>query len=322
MVLAVEARNLSIGYLDEDDNVVLVVRNASFSVEEGEVCCLVGESGSGKTTLGNSIAGVLPPYTVTRGLLYLFGKLVVKDELRFYEGVRGRLVSYIPQNPGSSLSPYMRVWDQFWRVMKAHGFTEETARKKVVEILRLLNLKTEVLELYPHELSGGMQQRVAVGLSLVTGAKLLVADEPTSSVDAHLKLQLMRLFREIKGLYGITIVLITHDILLAGKVCDRILVMYGGEIVEVSGANELLENPLHPYTRLLTRVVPVLGYKKKLESIPGEPPRPGQVLEGCVFYERCPVRGDECVKTPPAREVEGRVVKCWRPLIRESALLS
>jgi oligopeptide/dipeptide ABC transporter ATP-binding protein len=315
VVLAVESKGLSIGYLDEEDRVLWVVKKVDIEIGEGEVHCLVGESGCGKTTLGNSIAGVLPPYSVTRGELIIYGRRVIKDDLRFYEGVRGKLTSYIPQNPGSSLSPYMRIWDQFWRVLREQGLDERFAKERATGILKTLNLDRDVLEHYPHELSGGMQQRVAIGLSLATGAKVIVADEPTSSVDAHLKLQLMRLFKDVRNTYGVTIVLITHDILLAGKVCDRISVMYAGEIVEEGDSMSVLTRPLHPYTKLLVGVVPVLGFKKKLASIPGEPPKPGFLRDGCYFYERCPFRDAICLNHVETQIIDGRRVKCRKPLV-------
>lgn len=315
MVLAVESKGLSIGYLDEEDRVLWVVKNVDMQVREGEIYCLVGESGCGKTTLGSSIAGVLPPYSVTRGELVIYGRRVIKDVLRSYEGVRGKLTSYIPQNPGSSLSPYMRIWDQFWRVLREQGLNEKTAKERATAILKTLSLGQGVLEHYPHELSGGMQQRVAIGLSLATGAKVLVADEPTSSVDANLKLQLMRLFKDVRDNYGVTIVLITHDILLAGKACDRIAVMYAGEIVEEGDSTSVLTRPLHPYTKLLVDVVPMLGFKKTLASIPGEPPKPGLLREGCYFYERCPFRDEVCLNHVETQVIDGRRVKCWKPLV-------
>ncbi|WP_440059782.1 ABC transporter ATP-binding protein [Thermogladius sp. 4427co] len=320
MVLAVRSVGFRVGYLNEENKVLWVVRNIDLSVEEGSIHCIVGESGCGKTTLGLAITGILPPYAVTRGELYIFGKLVLKDDSWRYEGVRGRVTAYIPQNPGSSLNPFIKIWRQFWNVLKERGYNEVDAKNYAAEILKTVGLNPSVLDYYPNELSGGMQQRVAIGLSLATGAKLIVADEPTSNVDAHLKLHLMRVFKEIRDSYKTTIIIITHDILLAGKICDRISVMYAGEILEEGGALSILENPSHPYTRLLLNVVPVLGVKKPLRSIPGEPPSALYIEDArCSFYDRCPFRDSTCLIKPPIIEVDGKRVKCWKPLAKETA---
>lgn len=314
MVLAVEAKRLSVGY-EELEELLWAVREASFEVGEGEAFCIVGESGSGKSTVASAIAGILPPHAVTDGELRIWGKLVVKGNERSYEGVRGRLVTYVPQSPGASLNPYLEIGDQFYHVLNnLYGLNRREALEKARAYLKMAGLEPDaVLDRYPHELSGGMQQRAAIALSLSTGAKILVADEPTSSLDAHLRLQIVELLKRLRVEAGLTLIFITHDMLLAGALSERIAVMYAGYLVELGPAREVLRKPLHPYTSMLIESVPVLGIKRPLKTYAGEPPGPGKLGKGCPFYDRCPFRLGVCAaETPPAKEVgESHHVACW-----------
>jgi len=314
MVLAIRSINLEIGYMDEEDVVSWAVRGVSFQVEEGEIYCLVGESGCGKSTLGNAVAGILPPHAATRGQLYIYDRKVIDGEKVDYTGVRGRLVTYVPQNPGTSLNPYEVIEDQFYHVLHStYGYDREKSISIAKQYLSLVELDPEkVLDYYPHELSGGMQQRAAIAIALATGARIVVADEPTSSLDAHLRLQLIRLLRKLRDAKGLSILLITHDLVSASKICDRVAVIYAGKIVEEGNGALLLTEPLHPYTQALVDAVPILGLRKPLKSIPGEPPRAGNEIQGCVFHERCPFAFEKCVNPPPELYTMDRKVLCWR----------
>lgn len=314
MVLAIRSINLEIGYMDEENIVSWAVRGVSFQVEEGEIYCLVGESGCGKSTLGNAVAGILPPHATTRGQLYIYDRKVIDGEKVDYTGVRGKLVTYVPQNPGTSLNPYEVIEDQFYHVLHStYGYDREKSISIAKQYLSLVELDPEkVLDYYPHELSGGMQQRAAIAIALATGARIVVADEPTSSLDAHLRLQLIRLLRKLRDTKKLSILLITHDLVSASKICDRVAVMYAGKIVEEGSGALLLTEPLHPYTQALVDAVPILGLRKPLKSIPGEPPRAGKEIEGCVFHERCPFVFEKCVNTPPELYTMDRKVSCWR----------
>jgi len=314
VVLAIRSIHLEIGYMDEEDTVSWAVRGVSFQVEEGEIYCLVGESGCGKSTLGNAVAGILPPHATTRGQLYIYDRKVIDGEKVDYTGVRGKLVTYVPQNPGTSLNPYEVIEDQFYHVLHStYGYDREKSISIAKQYLSLVELDPEkVLDYYPHELSGGMQQRAAIAIALATGARIVVADEPTSSLDAHLRLQLIRLLRKLRDTKRLSILLITHDLVSASKICDRVAVMYAGKIVEEGSGALLLTEPLHPYTQALVDAVPLLGLRKPLKSIPGEPPRAGEEIRGCVFRGRCPFVFEKCVNTPPELYTMDRKVSCWR----------
>lgn len=314
MVLAVDAKRLSIGY-EELDEVLWAVRDVTLEIREGEAFCLVGESGSGKSTVASAIVGILPPHAVTDGELRVNGKLVVKGNERVYEGVRGRVVTYVPQSPGASLNPYMEIGDQFYHVLNSlYGLNRREVLEKARAYLKMVGLEPEaVLDRYPHELSGGMQQRAAIALALSTGARILVADEPTSALDAHLRLQIVELLKRLRTEAGLTLIFITHDMLLAGSLSERIAIMYAGSLVELGPTEEVLKRPLHPYASMLIEAVPLLGAKRPLKSYAGEPPNPGELGRGCPFYDRCPSRLQVCASEHPAmKEVGGaRYVACW-----------
>ncbi|MGC8953306.1 MAG: ABC transporter ATP-binding protein [Desulfurococcus sp.] len=314
MVLAVKAVDLKIGYMDEEEKIYWAVRGVSFQVSESEIYCIVGESGCGKSTIGNAIAGILPSHAVTRGKLYIYDKKVIDNEKMDYTGIRGRVVSYIPQNPGTSLNPYETIEEQFYHVLSSvYGYDKRKSVETARRYLAMVELDPDkVLDYYPHELSGGMQQRAAISIALATGARIIVADEPTSSLDAHLRLQLIRLMRKLRDTVRLSIILITHDLVSAGRICDTIAVMYAGKIVEEGRGSLLLTEPLHPYTQMLVDAVPILGLKKPLKSIPGEPPQVGGEISWCVFRERCPVTFEKCSIHPPELYIMERKVSCWR----------
>ncbi|MEM2024827.1 MAG: ABC transporter ATP-binding protein [Desulfurococcaceae archaeon] len=323
MVLAIHTEKFRVGYLYEDEQIVWAVRDIDISVPEGSAFCLVGESGSGKTTLASAVAGTLPPHSITEGKLYIFNRPVIDGPLHRYNNIRGRVVSLVPQNPGTSLNPFITVEEHFNYLLKNQS---GTSKKRVREIasmyLSKVGLDARVLDMYPHELSGGMQQRVLISLALVNNARILVADEPTSSIDASLKAQIINLINQLRVEFKLTVFMVTHDILVAGTMCDVIAVMYRGKIVEVSTSREIISNPRHPYTKMLLESTPILGVNKVLKSLPGEPPNLIGEQPGCVFTERCPYRDESCKQEPPLKLVnadKSHYLRCWK--LKEPAFM-
>lgn len=317
MVLAIQAENLKIGYLDEEEEeqIVWATRGVDFSVEEGESFCLVGESGCGKSTLASAIAGTLPPHALTVGRLYIFDQLVIDDSKRNYNGVRGRIVGLIPQNPGTSLNPFLTIEDHFYYVLRdSKNMNKSESRKIAHEYLSKVGLDRDVLEKYPHELSGGMQQRVLIAIALASEVKLVVADEPTSSIDANLRAQILSLINKLVKEFKVTLFLVTHDLSSAGRICDKIAVMYAGKIVEMGPTAIITSKSRHPYTKMLFESIPLLGSKRSLNPLPGEPPSIEEDFAWCSFRDRCPLRAEICNKEPPLMPTEEKLhfTRCWR----------
>lgn len=315
MVLAINAKSLRVGYVSEDC-ITWAIRGIDLEVSEGEALCLVGESGCGKSTIANAIAGVLPPHSVTEGKLWIFEYLVIDGPRRNYNGIRGKVVNLIPQNPGTSLNPYMTIEEHFHHVLKdLLRLSKKEAKKVALKSLRKVGLDSDVLSMYPHELSGGMQQRVTIAIALVSGAKVLVADEPTSSIDAGLRAQILSLINKLREEYRLTLVLVTHDVLSTVSTCSKVAVMYAGKIVEMGPTEVVLRKPRHPYTRMLLESVPILGSRKPLRPLPGEPPDLSKNFSWCPFRDRCPFKIGVCENEPSLILVDPEkphYVRCWR----------
>lgn len=315
LVLAIKAENLRVKYTS-GDYVIWAVRGVDLEVSTSEALCIVGESGCGKSTVASAIAGALPPYSVTEGKLWIFEHLVIDGARHEYNGVRGKIVNLIPQNPGTSLNPYMTVEEHFYYVLRdVVGLGKKEIRKLAIENLRKVGLDNGVLDKYPHELSVGMQQRTIIALALASGARILVADEPTSSVDASLKAQVLGLLEKLREEYKLTMVIVTHDILSTVRVCNRIAVMYAGKVVELGPVESILRQPRHPYTKMLIDSAPILGIKKPLKPLPGEPPSLTQDFTWCPFKERCPIKAALCENEPPMIRVSVEIphlVRCWK----------
>jgi oligopeptide/dipeptide ABC transporter ATP-binding protein len=311
-----EIANLQIGFRRDGAPPVRVVDGVDLSVEAGEVLGLVGESGCGKTLTAMSIARLLPSRAVEilGGEIRLAGRDVWRLSRAELRQIRGGVVSYVFQQAGAALNPVMRVGAQIMESLRLHR-PEAATEAEVIRLLRQVGIPAPETRArcYPHELSGGMQQRVMIAMAIAPRPKLLVADEPTTALDVTLQAQIIELLRELRRELGMSILLITHNLGLVGDLADRVAVMYAGQLVETAPAHELLKRPVHPYTRALLNSVPVLGRRQeRLQAIPGVVPPPGAWPGGCRFHPRCPARQADCETTaPPFLELPGaRQARC------------
>lgn len=292
------------------------IDDVSLSIGAGETVCLVGESGCGKSVTAQSIARLVPspPAKYVGGEILLNGRDTLKMSPRELRGIRGGVVGFIFQEPGAALNPVFRVGAQIKESLKLHR-PEKANHAEVLRLLKLVGIPAPESRIrnYPFEMSGGMQQRVMIAMALASEPRLLVADEPTTALDVTIQAQILDLLRDLKERLGMAILLITHNLGIVGGMADRVAVMYAGQMVEVAPARELLQRPLHPYTRALMNSVPKLhGAASRLSAIPGNVPRIGDFPPGCRFAPRCPIARPECsVKVPELLELEpGRFVRC------------
>lgn len=293
---------LEIQDLQLDFGPVRVVDGVSLTVEAGRTLALVGESGCGKSVTALSVARLLPspPVRYAGGSVRLAGREVLalrESELRT---LRGGVVGYVFQDPGASLNPVQRIGTQILESLRLHR-PEKAREAEAIRLLKQVGIPAPESRVrdYPHQLSGGMQQRAMIALALASEPQLLIADEPTTALDVTIQAQIMDLLRDLQRQLGMAILLITHNLGLVGDLADRVAVMYAGQIVESGSARELLRAPQHPYTRALLNSVPELGRRRdRLVTIPGQVPSPGQWPAGCRFAPRCPVARPSCAQTP------------------------
>src|SRR5580698_7390000 len=292
-----EIKNLKLEF-SAGDRSLRAVDDVSFTIDAGETVCLVGESGCGKSVTALSIARLVPtpPARYPGGEILLNGKDVLKMSKTELRGIRGGVVSYIFQDPSASLNPVFRVGNQIKESLKLHR-PEKATDAEVVRLLKLVGIPAPESRIkdYPHQMSGGMQQRVMIAMALASEPKLLVADEPTTALDVTIQAQILELLLDLKKRLGMSILLITHNLGIVGDIADRVAVMYAGQIVETAPALELLKRPLHPYTQALMNSVPSLeGEAVRLTAIPGTVPRLGAFPPGCRFHPRCPRAQPDC----------------------------
>lgn len=316
-----EIRDLEVQFATEDGT-VRAVDGVSLSIGEAETLALVGESGCGKSVTALSIARLVPepPSRVTGGSIMLEGVNTLAMNSRELRSLRGAKVAYVFQEPGSALNPVFRVGDQIGEAIRLHRDLRGGA--VAAEVLRLLKLvgipapEARMRE-YPHQLSGGMQQRVMIAMALASRPRLLVADEPTTALDVTIQAQILSLLLDLKERLGMAMLLITHNLGVVAQVADRVAVMYAGRIVEEAPVEALLRLPRHPYTRGLLDSIPKLGLgAERLSTIGGSVPHPGEMPPGCKFAPRCSIARAECHLAEPAlEEIEpGRKVRCpfWK----------
>lgn len=321
-----ELKNLQIEF-GSGARAARAVDGVSLSLEAGKTLCLVGESGSGKSVTALSIARLLPapPARYAGGEILLEGRDVLKMSSRGLREVRGGIVSYVFQEPGASLNPVFRIGAQIKESLGYHRPAAATDAE-VIRLLKLVGIPapTSRLRNYPHELSGGMQQRVMIAMALASQPKLLVADEPTTALDVTIQAQIIDLLANLRQQLGMAVLLITHNLGIVGDLADDIAVMYAGQIVEQGPARDILRRPLHPYSQALIQSVPKLEADvERLTAIPGAVPLPGAFPDGCRFHPRCPRAQASCsTQAPELDSVQGdRRVRCplWNSPIPTNA---
>jgi peptide/nickel transport system permease protein len=297
------------------------VREVSFTVATGEVLGIVGESGSGKSLTALAIAQLIgAPGEVVAERIEFQGRELRRMSPRERDRLLGTAMAMVFQDPATSLNPALRLGRQLAEVMEVHGGARRrVALRRAVDRLRRVRIAAPEhrIRQYPHQLSGGMRQRAMIAMGLMGAPELIIADEPTSALDVTVQRQILRLLRQIVGDTGAAAILITHDIAVVTELCDRVLVMYAGRIVEDLDVRALLAGPAHPYTRALVAAVPDMAAARDrpLATIPGRPPEPHEVVAGCAFAPRCAFADDRCARErPPLRAYDaGRRVACWYP---------
>jgi oligopeptide/dipeptide ABC transporter ATP-binding protein len=316
-----EVKNLKTHFFTED-GVVHAVDGVDFVVYPGEILGLVGESGCGKSVASLSVMRLIsPPGRVLEGEILLDGTDLLNLSESEMMKVRGNRISMIFQQPQTALNPVFKVGDQISEVLSIHqDFGKEAGHQRAVELLKMVGIPEAErrAESYPHELSGGMAQRVMIAMALACVPELLIADEPTTALDVTIQAQILDLVLEMRKNLGTSVILITHDLGVIAEMAERVAVMYAGEIVEQAESIELFDNPLHPYTQGLIGSIPILGkIKERLDVIPGSVPNLVDPKPGCRFAPRCAARVKYDLKIcgesdPQLIEVKpGHIVRCW-----------
>ena len=297
-----DVRNLCTRFAG-DEGIVTAVDDVSFGLSLGETLCLLGESGCGKTVTMRSLMRLLPPTAKISGSVKLDGVEVTTLPERELQAIRGSKVAMVFQDPMSALDPVFTIGSQIMEVVIAHeGASRATARTRALELLEMVQIPSarRRLDAFPHELSGGLRQRAMIALALSCRPKLLLADEPTTALDATVQIQILILLRELQRALGMATILVTHDLAVASEIADRVAVMYAGRFAETANIGELIRTPRHPYTvGLLASTVSELTRDGVLTPIPGTPPDLSDLPNGCAFAPRCTHVMDRCIAEAP-----------------------
>lgn len=296
---------------------VHAVKDVSFTLKKGETLGLAGESGSGKSTLGLSVIRLVPyPGVIISGQIRIDGNNILKLNNNEMRSIRGKKVAYIFQDPMISLNPVKKIGTHFVELIRTHepSTSKEKVFERTNEILKNLGILPERSNDYPHQFSGGMRQRIMIGLAIALNPDLIIADEPTTALDVIVQAKILDLLQSLRKIYGMAMILISHDLSIILERCDKIIVMYAGQMVEYASSVELHKNPKHPYTRGLLQSIPNIELlDQKLSAIPGSPPDMLSLPNGCRFWPRCSCAKKLCsVKEPPLIDVGGNhFVRCF-----------
>ncbi|QQS67827.1 MAG: ABC transporter ATP-binding protein [Chlorobiota bacterium] len=319
MMGLLEVKNLCT-YFYTDDGTARSVDNVSFDVDRGETLGLVGESGCGKSVSALSIMQLIPnpPGLIVSGQIIYNGKDLTKYSEEEMRSIRGNEISMIFQEPMTSLNPVFTVGHQIDEAVILHQkVSKNEAKKRSIEMLKLVGIPAPEQRYsdYPHQLSGGMRQRVMIAMALSCNPQLLIADEPTTALDVTVQAQILELIKKLQKEFGMAMIMITHDLGVIAEVCDRVAVMYAAKVVEYSTVDEIFYNPRHPYTLGLLNSLPKIGHiKDKLETIEGSVPSATNFPIGCHFCTRCEYADQKCIdEEPPLVEIKnGHSVACWQ----------
>ena len=312
-----EIKGLSVHYVVEDET-VKALTDINLTLNKKETLGLVGETGAGKTTLALSIMKLVPdpPGRIIGGEIIFEGEDLIKKNNEEMRKIRGRKISMIFQDPMTSLNPVLTVGDQIAEVILLHNkISKAESKKRAVEILESVGIPGERCNEYPHQFSGGMKQRVVIAIALACNPELLLADEPTTALDVTIQAQILNLMQKLQEKMGTSTILITHDLGVVAEICDKVAIIYAGEIVEYGTLEHIFNNPKHPYTLGLFGSLPNLDKDvERLNPIPGMMPDPSNLPVGCSFCERCSSAFSECEKCKPnVFEIEpGHLVKCHK----------
>ena len=305
----ISVENLTTRY-NVSKGLVHALEDVSFSIKLGESIGIAGESACGKSTLGLSIIRMISNGKIYSGKIQFDGKSLLDiPNPDFDKSIRWKEISMVFQGAMNSLDPVFTIQQQFEEVLKQHNF-EGDIKQTINQSLNSVNLDESILKKFPHELSGGMKQRVVIAMALILKPKFVIADEPTTALDVVIQAQIVNLFKKLKK-DGQSFIIISHDLSILSEVAEKIGIMYGGRMVEFGDSNEIFLDPKHPYTKGLIESIPVLTKDTKPKFIPGIPPNLVNPEEGCKFYDRCPEAMEKCKKDPPKIKTDSGYVLCW-----------
>ncbi|MFB5676961.1 ABC transporter ATP-binding protein [Paenibacillus terreus] len=312
----VEFRHLKT-HFHTSNGVVKAVNDVSFKIREGETLCVVGESGCGKSVTAMTMMRLLDSPHSSAGEIWFEGQNLLSLNMKQMQRIRGNEISIIFQEPMSSLNPVLTIGEQIMEPLLMHTLmSNREAKERAIELIRLVGISRPemIFKSYPHELSGGMRQRIMIAIALSCNPKLLIADEPTTALDVTIQAQILDLMRDLKDKMKTSIMLITHDLGVVAEMADYVVVMYAGNVIEEASVFDLFKSPKHPYTQGLLKAKPVINQRQeRLYSIPGQVPNPLDLENNCHFHERCECCMQICKeKAPPFRaHGQGHKVACW-----------